>query len=93
MTLNGKRNGFSLADFRAAGNSASMKKGRAEQIVGEVTKVVSRWPEFAAEAKLDDKSRDKIQKAPLLEFPEGFSFPATEVTTGKSTVVEINKKL
>ena len=47
-----------------------MKRGRAEEIVREVTEVVERWPEFADEAKLDSNVRDKIQKAHRLEFPE-----------------------
>ena len=70
MTLNGKRDDFSLSDFRAAAQSATMKRGRAEEIVREVTEVVERWPEFAAEAKLDPNISDKIQKAHCLEFPE-----------------------
>lgn len=70
MTLNGKRDGFSLFDFRAAAQKAVMKRGRAEAIVREVTEVVERWPEFADEAKLDPNVRDKIQKAHCLKFPE-----------------------
>ena len=70
MTLNGKREGFSLSDFRAAAQSATMKRGRAEEIVREVTEVVERWPEFADEARLEPDVRDKIQKAHRLKFPE-----------------------
>lgn len=70
LTLNGKRDGFSLSDFRAAAQSATMKRGRAEEIVREVTEVVARWPEFADEAKLDPNIRDKIQKAHVLKFPK-----------------------
>jgi serine/threonine-protein kinase HipA len=70
MTLNGKRDGFTMADFRAAANSANMKRGRAEAMVKEVSSVVRRWPEFAAEAKLDDGLRDKIQRAHSLVFPD-----------------------
>lgn len=70
MTLNGKRDGFSISDFRAAGQSATLKRGRAEEIVKEVTEVVERWPEFADEAKLDPQIRDNIQKTHCLKFPE-----------------------
>lgn len=70
MTLNGKRDGFSVADLRAAAQSATMKRGRAEEIVREVIEVVERWPEFADEAKLDPNVRDRIQKAHCLKFPE-----------------------
>ena len=40
MTLNGKRDGFTLEDFRACARSALMKRGRAETIVEEV---VAAW--------------------------------------------------
>lgn len=68
MTLNGKRDGFTMSDFRAAAKSANMKRGRAEAIVKEVLSVVKRWPEFAAAAKLSDGLRDKIQKTHCLAF-------------------------
>ena len=68
MTLNGKRDGFTLSDFRAAAKNANMKRGRAEAIVKEVVSVVKRWPEFAAAAKLSDGLRDKIQKTHCLAF-------------------------
>jgi serine/threonine-protein kinase HipA len=71
MTLNGKRENFSLSDFRAAGQSAILKRGRAEEIVKEVIEVVERWPEFADEARLDPAIRHKIQKAHCLKFPKG----------------------
>ena len=50
MTMNGKRDGFTLADFRAFAKIALMKRGRAETIVDEVCAAVKRWPEFAEEA-------------------------------------------
>ena len=70
MTLNGKRDGFMMADFRAAAKSANMKRGRAEAIVKQASLVVTRWPEFAAAAKLNDGLRDKIQRAHCLVFPD-----------------------
>jgi serine/threonine-protein kinase HipA len=36
MTMNGKRDGFALADFRACAKTALMNRGRAETIVQEV---------------------------------------------------------
>lgn len=62
MTLNGKRDGFVMDDFRAGAKSAMMKRGRAEAIVEEVKAVVARWPDFAEQAQLDDVTREKIQK-------------------------------
>jgi serine/threonine-protein kinase HipA len=68
MTLNGKRDNFTMSDLRAAAKRANMKRGRAEAIVKEVLSVVKRWPEFAAAAKLSDRLRDNIQKTHCLAF-------------------------
>jgi serine/threonine-protein kinase HipA len=70
MTLNGKRDGFTRADFEACARSAQMKRGRAAAILEEVQTAVKRWPEFAAAARLADEWRDKIQNAHRLSFPE-----------------------
>ncbi len=43
--------------------AALLKGGRAATIIGEVRAAVVRWPEFAAEGRLTDEWRDKIQKA------------------------------
>ncbi|MCE9616445.1 MAG: HipA domain-containing protein [Lentisphaerae bacterium] len=70
MTLNGKRDGFALDDFEACAKAAVMKRGRAVTIIAEVQAAVKRWPEFAAEARLTDDWRDRIQKTHRLTFPK-----------------------
>lgn len=67
MTLNGKRSGFTLEDFKACANSASMKRGRAETILEEVRAVVKRWRNYADEASVIPEQREKIQAALRLE--------------------------
>ena len=69
MTLNGKRDGFSVADFDACAKAAIMKRGRASTILDEVRAAVQRWPEFAAAAQLSDIIRDKIQNTHRLNIP------------------------
>jgi serine/threonine-protein kinase HipA len=69
MTLNGKRDGFTLADFQAGAKTALMKRGRAETILAEVTAAVARWPEFAAQAGLAPAWRDQIQAHHRLTLP------------------------
>lgn len=69
MTLNGKRDGFTLQDFEACAKAAVMKRGRAGAIIHEVQAAVKRWPEFAAEARLANEWRDKIQDTHRLSFP------------------------
>ena len=60
MTMNARRDGFALDDFRACAKSASMKRGRAEAIVGEVSEAVRRWPEYAGIAGVDADWRSHI---------------------------------
>jgi len=61
MTMNGKRDDFTMDDFKACAKTASMKRGRAAAIVGEVRDVVSRWKQYAGAAGVPAAWRDKIQ--------------------------------
>jgi serine/threonine-protein kinase HipA len=63
MTLNGKRDGFSGEDFEAAGRAVSLKRGRAREILGEVSAHVERWPDFAQAAGVDAAHVTAIQSA------------------------------
>lgn len=62
MTLNGKRDDFTMDDFKACAKAASMKRGRAETIVNEVRETVSRWKRYAEAAGLPVSMRDRIQR-------------------------------
>ena len=62
MTMNSKRDDFTLDDFKACAKVTSMKRGRAEAIVKEVQKVVSRWQDYAEEVRVPVVWRDKIQR-------------------------------
>jgi serine/threonine-protein kinase HipA len=70
MTLNGKREGFTQADFEGCARSVSLKRGRAAAIMGEVLAAVGRWPEFAAQAGLSDEWRNSIQRNHQQSFPK-----------------------
>lgn len=63
MTMHGKRGGFALDDFKACAKTASMKRGRAAQILAEVQEVVSRWPDFAQTAGVPDVTSEKIYRS------------------------------
>jgi len=69
MTMNGKRDGFTLADFRACAKNAVMKRGRADAIVEEVRAAVSKWPDFAEQAQVLNNWRKQIQKNLRLDLP------------------------
>jgi serine/threonine-protein kinase HipA len=70
MSMNGKRDEFTLEDFRACAANISMKRGRARAIVQEVTQAVSRWREFAADAGVKADHTDQIAGALRLELAE-----------------------
>ena len=61
MTMNGKRDNFTLRDFEACAKNALMKRGRAATILREVRAAVECWPEFAAVASVPDEWRDGIR--------------------------------
>ena len=62
MSMNGKRDGFELEDFKACAASISMKRGRAGDILLQVQETVSRWREFAEEAGVSEKVAGDIEK-------------------------------
>ncbi|MEQ8165830.1 MAG: type II toxin-antitoxin system HipA family toxin [Alphaproteobacteria bacterium] len=63
MSLNGKRDDFTLDDFKACAKNASMKRGRAEEILRQVQDAVLRWKDFAAEVGVPDNVSDMIKNA------------------------------
>jgi serine/threonine-protein kinase HipA len=62
MTINSKRDDFTLDDFKACAKAASMKRGRAEAILEAVVEVVSRWRDYADEVGVLPALRDQIQR-------------------------------
>jgi serine/threonine-protein kinase HipA len=62
MSMNGKRDDFTLEDFQACAKTASMKRGRAAAILAEVQATVSKWRSFAEQAGVPDGVREKIQR-------------------------------
>lgn len=60
MTLGGKRDGFTLDDFRECARLVSIRRGRAEEIVAQVVAAVRRWPEFAAGSGVPEETAARI---------------------------------
>ena len=67
MTINGKRDDVTMDDFKACAKTASMKRGRAETIVGEVLDTVSRWRAYAKDAGVPVSWLEKIRGAHRLK--------------------------
>jgi len=70
MSINGKRDDFTMTDLRACANSALMKRGRADSIVGEVRAAVAKWPDYADQAQVTPGWRDQIRGNLRLSLPQ-----------------------
>jgi serine/threonine-protein kinase HipA len=68
MSLNGKRDDFTIEDFKACAKNASMKRGRAEDIVQQVQEAVLQWRHFADESGVPPTVADGIAKAHRTEI-------------------------
>jgi len=60
MSINGKRDGFDVADLEACAKTASISRGHVGRIFDEVREAVLRWPAFADAAGVDARWRDQI---------------------------------
>ena len=60
MSINGKRDSFTLEDLAAVGKSISIAKPT--EIVKEIAEVVAAWPQFAGEANMDISTVADIAK-------------------------------
>ena len=63
MSLAGKRDNFTVEDFRQVGRVAMLKRGAARRILDEVTAVVSEWPRYAQSVGVDDEHIRRITPA------------------------------
>ena len=68
MTMNGRRDGFTMDDFKTCARAASMKRGRgAETIIAEVQDTVAQWRSFAIKAGVPDALSNSIQRNLMLQ--------------------------
>jgi serine/threonine-protein kinase HipA len=63
MSLNGKRDSFTIDDFKACAKNVSMKRGRAEEIIHEVQAAVLQWKHYADESGVPPEVASGIAKA------------------------------
>ena len=71
MSINSKREGITVEDLRRVAEVASMKRGRAAEILAEVTDAVRSWPELAGAAGIEERRIDQIAAAQRLSLPGG----------------------
>ena len=63
MSFNGKRDNFTIEDFRACAKNASMKRGRADEIIKQVQETVSNWKYNSQRAGVADDIADRLKKS------------------------------
>lgn len=69
MSINGKRDGFTIEDFERCAESVSMRRGRAAEIAAEVAEVVADWPTYAADAEVAARDIERIDRTLRLDLP------------------------
>jgi len=68
MSINGKRDGFTLTDLISLANNCGMKTNRGYEMLDHVLKTVARWPDFAKKAGVPKDQIMQIQSAHRLNF-------------------------
>jgi serine/threonine-protein kinase HipA len=71
MTINGKRDDFTHADFEAVAETAGLRRGRAAAILAEVVDTVKEWRRYARTAGVRAAQRDRIAATLRLKFSRG----------------------
>jgi serine/threonine-protein kinase HipA len=69
MTLNGKRDDFTLEDFEQCAAAVSMKRGVAKAIVEEILGTVSKWASYADEIGVPKPVTEKIAATHRVDLP------------------------
>ena len=69
MSVNGKREGFTIADFEAIARVASLPRGLVKVVLEQVIDVVSRWPKYAERVNVPEQLADNVAATVRLSFP------------------------
>lgn len=62
MSINGKRDNFTIDDFLACEKNVMLKRGSSREIVREVQESVARWKEFADTAGISEKKAEEFAR-------------------------------
>jgi serine/threonine-protein kinase HipA len=71
MTINGKREDFSVGDLREVARAAGLKQRRADTILAEVSEAVAGWSAIADDAGIDGPMAAEIARSHRLTLPAG----------------------
>jgi serine/threonine-protein kinase HipA len=70
MSVNGKRNGFTIADFDAVARVASLSRGLVKAVLEQTIEVVSDWPKYAERVNVPEALGDSVAATVRLSFPD-----------------------
>jgi len=68
MTMNTKRENFTMDDFKSCAAVALMKRGQEKAIISEVLDVVSNWRKYAQSAEIPESTSEKIYQVLRLDI-------------------------
>jgi serine/threonine-protein kinase HipA len=71
MSINGRRNDFTVADLRDVAVVGGLKRGRAQAILAEVVAVVAGWRAIAEDVGVDERMAEQIARSHRLTLPAG----------------------
>jgi serine/threonine-protein kinase HipA len=69
MSINGKRDGFTVADLQAVAAVAGLRRGRAQAILAAVSEGVAGWPAIAEEVGVEAPMAEEIGRSHRLTLP------------------------
>jgi serine/threonine-protein kinase HipA len=70
MSINGKRDNFTIADFEAVAQVASLPRGLVKVVLERTIEVVSDWPKYAEQVNVPEQLADSVGKTVRLSFPD-----------------------
>ncbi|MGH2831547.1 MAG: type II toxin-antitoxin system HipA family toxin [Solirubrobacteraceae bacterium] len=68
MSINGRREDFTLEDLRAVARVAGLPRGRAERILAQVSETVGEWSTLAAEVGVEQSMAERIARSHRLRL-------------------------
>lgn len=70
MTINGKRDNFTIADLRAVAAVAGLPRGRAERVFADVADAVATWAAVAESVGVEERMIEQIAASHRLVLPQ-----------------------
>jgi serine/threonine-protein kinase HipA len=69
MSINGKRDGITVADLHAVAELASIKRSKANDLIEKAVEATAGWPDLAADAGIPEDRIEAIRKTHRVPLP------------------------